>query len=570
MGVFFNGRLWVSPATMSVVDDSAMYNKNLSVGNVLAVIGKSEGGKPMTALSFGSASEARDVLRSGDALKAIELAFDPSAQTYGPSTVIFVRVNPATQSSLALKDGSAASVIDLVSEGYGLFTNSIKVKIEAGSVTGKSLTTQFGDDYYNSDNVHRNAFSVVYTGAEATATLSVTSSAVTLTAGATPAVVIDLTTYGTVSQVVDRIGAIAGFEAAVLDGNDEKATLNGLDFVSAQSVKTTTYTATANLQAVVDWFNSNGEGFITATRKANVGTVPANIAFTYLAGASNGEVTNAQWQEAFEVLQTVDVQWVSPVSPMPSLHAMADTHCAYMSNIARMERRAITGGDTGATDEEAIAAAKALGSDRTSYTHLGFYDYNAAGVLTLYPPYILAAMLAGAFSGVNPGTALTNKTIKVRGLERKLRNPTDTDKLILGGVLCVEDTAKGYKVVKSITTWRVNDNYNRVEISVGVACDFVSRNVRNILDDLRGQKATPLLLAQAISRVDSTLAKLAEPEPMGPAVIVGDKENPAYKNIKASIDGDQMKVEFECSPVLPCNYITIVLHAVPWSGSASL
>ena len=50
MGVFFNGRLWVSPATMSVVDDSAMYNKNLSVGNVLAVIGKSEGGKPMTFL----------------------------------------------------------------------------------------------------------------------------------------------------------------------------------------------------------------------------------------------------------------------------------------------------------------------------------------------------------------------------------------------------------------------------------------------------------------------------------------------------------------------------------------
>ena len=44
MPVFFNGRLWVSPATMSVVDDSAMYNRNLSVGNVVALIGKSVGG----------------------------------------------------------------------------------------------------------------------------------------------------------------------------------------------------------------------------------------------------------------------------------------------------------------------------------------------------------------------------------------------------------------------------------------------------------------------------------------------------------------------------------------------
>ncbi|MFZ4538514.1 hypothetical protein [Propionivibrio sp.] len=571
MGVFFNGRLWVSPATMSVVDDSAMYNKNLSVGNLLAIVGKSEGGKPATALRFGSASEARAVLRSGEALKAIELAFDPSAQTYGPSTVVFVRVNPATQAALTLLDGSAASVIDLVSEGYGLFTNGIKVKVEAGSVSGKKLTSQFGTSYYSDDNVKRNAFSVVYTGAEATATISISSASVTVQLGSATPVVIDLTAFGTISQVVDRINAISpSLSAIVLDGNYEKATLNGLDYATAQSIKTTLFTVTANLQAVVDWFNSNGEGYVTATRKANVGTVPANLAFTYLAAATDGEVTNVQWQAAFDALQTEDVQWVVPVSPTPAIHAMTDTHCSYMSNIARMERRCIVGGDINETDDFAIAAAKALGSDRASYTHIGFYDYNTVGTLTLYPPYILAGMLAGAFSGVNPGTALTNKTIKVRGLERKLRNPTDTDKLILGGVLCVEDTPKGFKVVKSITTWLVNSNYNRVEISVGVALDFVSRNVRNILDDLRGMKGTPTALAMAVSRVDSTLAKLAEQEPMGPGVIVGDKLNPAYKNITASLEGDVMKVSFQCSPVIPINYIPVAIFAVPYSGSASL
>lgn len=570
MGVFFNGRLWISPATMSVVDDSAMYNKNLSVGNVLALVGRSEGGQPATALRFGSAEEARAVLRSGELLKAVEKAFDPSSQTYGPSTVIALRVNPATQAALTLKDGAAADVIDLLSTDYGLYTNQIKVKVEAASTKGKKLTTQFGDSYFSADNVYRDAFSVVYTGAEVTATISITNSTVTLYApAATPVATIDLNSYDTIVEVVDRINAVAGFAATVLDGNAEKASLNALDTITAQSVKTTAHTVTANLQAIVDWLNGTGEGYVTATRKANAGTVPANIAFTYLAGATDGSVTNTEWGNCFTALQSEDVQWVVPVSSDPSIHAMTDTHCSYMSNIARMERRCIVGGATGATDDAAITAAKALNNDRTSYVHLGFYDYNDAGKLTLYPPYILAAQLAGMFSGVNPGTALTNKAIKVRGLERKLRNPTDTDKLIEGGVLCVEDTPKGYKVVKSISTWLINDNYNRVEVSTGVACDFISRNVRNILDDLRGMKGTPVLLASAVSRVKSTLDKLAEPEPMGPAVIVGDKENPAYKNVTASLEGDVMKVSFECHPVISVNYIPVVIYAVPYSGSAS-
>lgn len=568
MPVFFNGRLWVSPATMSVIDDSAMFNKNASVGNVLAIIGKADGGEPFKALSFGSAQEARAVLRGGLALKAVEKAFDPSSETAGPSTVIFVRVNPATRSSLALKNVSDSTVITLNSEGYGSFVNGIKVKIENGSTAGKKITTQFGNDYFSADNVGRKCLSVQYTGAETTALLSVTNSFVTLTAGSTP-VGIDLNSYPTVSQLVDRINSVSGWTASVLDANGEKATLNGLDNVSGLNAKTDAVTLTGDLQAIVDWFNSTGEGFITATREATAGTLPINVPFTYLAGGSEGVTTTTEWQKGFDVLQTVDVQWVVPVSADAAIHAMTDSHCAYMSNIARMERRAIVGGDTGVTDDAAVLAAKTLNSDRTSYTHLGIYDYDTNGKLTLYPAYIAAALLAGAFSGVNPGTALTNRTLKLRGIERKLRNPTDTDKLILGGVLAIEDTPRGYKCVKSITTWLANSNYNRVEISVGVACDFVSRNVRNILDDLRGKKGSPAILSEAVSRTDSILRTLAMPEPMGPGVIVGDKINPAYKNITASLEGDVLRVEFQASPVIPVNYIPIVIHAVPYSGSAS-
>jgi hypothetical protein len=589
MGVFFNGRLWVSPVTASLVDDSEMYNRNLSVGNVLALAGRAEGGVPFVPLRFGSPQEARAVLRSGEMLKAVEKAFDPSAQTGGPMEVICFRVGGhadnhtgqptevTAQSASVIKGDGAVDLIDLVSTDYGTYTNQIKYKIETASISGKKLTTQFGNSYFSQDNVYRNAFSVFYVGAEATATVTISGTQVILKSpAATTVATLELTSYGTVQSLVDAIGVVSGFSASVLDGNGETATLQGLDFVAAQSVKTTldgsnlplvSYTATANLQAVVDWFNGQGEGYVTATRKANVGIPVANVAFTYLTGGTDGVTVTADWQSVFDAIQNEDVQWVVPISSTPAIHAMADTHVSYMSNVARMERRCIVGGAVGATDDAAIAAAKTFNNDRTSYTHLGFYDYNAAGVLRLFPPYILAAQIAGAFSGVNPGTALTNKALKIKGLERKLRNPVDTDRLILGGVLCVEDTKKGFKVVQSISTWLINDNYNRVEVSTGVACDFTMRNWRNAVDDLRGSKANPQLLMLAVEKTESCLRELARPEPMGPGVLVGDAENPPYKNITASIEGDVLRIECQASPVIPCNYILLVMHAVPWSGT---
>jgi len=570
MSVFFAGRLLITPTVASVVDDSGLANKNLTVGNIVALIGRSVGGKPNTALRFGSPSQAKAALISGELLDAVLKAFDPSAQTGGPVEVVAVRVNPATQAALTLKDGASNDVITLASTDYGLRTNQIKVKVEAASTTGKKLTAQLGNDYFTEDNIYRNAFQVQYTGAQATGVMSITNSTITLQAPTgTTVATIDLNTYDTVQEVVDRINSVASFTASVLDGNGTKPALNGLDTVTAQDVKTAAYTVKADLQAVVDWINGTAEGFLNATRVANAGAPPAVLAFTYLSGGSDGTVTNTEWSNAYTTLQQVDVQWVVPISSDASIHAMNDTHCAFMSNQGKMERRGIVGTATGTTDTAAITAAKALNSDRTSLVHIGYYDFNADGTNVLYAPYMTAALLAGMFAGVNPGTPLTNKTIKVRGLERNLRNPTDTDQLINGGVLCVENTNKGYKVVQSITTWLTNDNYNRVEVSTGVAVDFVARNVREALDDLRGQKGTPILLSRAVSITESRLRELARQEPQGPGVITGDAASPAYKNISASLEGDVLRVQFECQPVIGVNYVLVSIFAKAYSGSAT-
>lgn len=567
MSVFFNGQFLISPTTASVVNDNAMRNQNLSVGNTVAILGSSSGGAPKTALSFGSPQEAQLTLVSGELLEAVLAAFDPSRETNGPSRVIAFRVNPAVQATGVLKDSLAANVINLTSSGYGAGQNTIMTKIEAGSVTGLRPTVQIGRSYVSIDNLTRNAFSLRYSGAAPTAIATIDGTTAVLQAPTgTTVATIDLTQYPTIQALVDRINLVADFAAVVGDGNYSKPALNGLDFITAQDVKTATITVKADLQAVIDWINGAQEDFLSATRVTGAGKPPAVSVLTPLTGGSDGVTTNTDWSDTFTALQSFDAQWVTPVSPNSAIHAMADAHCVFMSNVGRKERRSICGTDVSTTDIAAIAAAKALNSDRTSLVHIGHYNYNAAGVLTLYPAYISAALIAGAFAGVNPGTPLTNKSIHVQGLERDLRNPIDTDVLINGGVLCLENTPQGYKVVKSISTWLVNSNYNRVEQSCGVALDFANRNVREALNVLRGSKGNPLVLSRAASITQSTLAELAREEPQGPGVLAGNKDSPAYRNIKASLEGDVLRVEFECSPVIPVNYVLVTIYAVPFSG----
>lgn len=568
MPLFFGGRQYISPVTVSAVNDSALTNRSLAVGNTLAILGKSDGGKPNTPLVFSSPSEAEAVLRGGELLLAVKKAFDPSAQTNGPNKVIAMRVDPATQAALTLVNSASASVITLQSQDYGLYTNQIKVKIEAGTSAGKKLTTQIGANYYSQDNVFRNMFSIQYVGAAPTADLQVSATLLGLQAPLGTAVAsLEFATYTTVQQLVDRINTVTGFVAVVLDGNGTRPTTD-MDAQSA-SLNSTAYVVVANLQAVVDWFNSGGEGYIVAQKVAASGGVLVNIPFTYLSGAITGTVTSTEWSNAFTVLQLSDVQWVVPLTSDAAIHAMADAHCVYMSTVGRMERRALVGGATGQTISQVQAAAKLLNSDRTSQCYPGHYSYNTAGVLTLYPSYMTAAMVAAAFAGASPGTALTNKSLKVRGVELELRNPTDTDGLIQAGVLCVENTPKGFKVVQSVSTWLTNTNFNRVEVSTGVALDYVVRSVRVAVDDLRGAKGDPLTMGEALSRAESALVKLATPEPNGPGVIVGNADNPAFKNLSVSLVGDILALQFQCSPVIPVNYIPVTVYAVPFIGSAA-
>lgn len=565
---FFGGRQYITPTVMSVVNDQAMAPTQPRVGNTLCLIGQSEGGQPQVPLLFSDPATALSVLQSGPLCDATVRAFAPSALTGAPGTVMSVRVGAATRSTITLLDGSAVAIAVLTSTQYGLNANSTTVKIASGSISGKAVTIGYGQNFATQDNIGRTAFTVQYSGGQATASMTISNSTLTLFApNATPVATIALSSYPTVGALVNVINTTASFAATVVGASGTTPSLNGLDPVSAVDVKTSLYSAKADIQAIIDWLNSAADPYVTAVRTLGAGLVPANIGTTYMTGGTSPAPITGDWTTALSMLQTQDVQWMVPLIGDASIHAAVDAHVQFMSSAGRKERRALVGPVSGTTLSAVEALPLAINSDRTSICYPGYYAFNAQGVRTLYDPFMTAALIGAGFAALNPGDAMTNKPITIQGLELAVKDPVDTDALIQFGVLAVKQEPSGFKVVRSISSWTTNNNFNRVEQSCGAATDFVTRNVRLALEQYKGGRASPQTLGSAFNTTETALQILAKPQPAGPGVIVGNAASPAYKNINVSIVGDAMMVNFECSPVIPLNFIPVTVAITPFSGT---
>lgn len=601
MSVFFNGKLLITPVTASVVNDDAMLNQNLSVGNTVAYLGISDGGQPMTVHSFSSPNEAKSKLISGELCDAVVSAFAPSNDTGAPQTVKAVRINKGFLAKLDIPLTPGNVAMDkpfgtLYGKSYSKNDLFIKVKFEQGFDTGLvNITVAGGKDAtawtVTGENVNKPGVKLNIAQEWARFDYS-TADQMTITIDENVAAdkkvyVLDLNQYRSLGDIADFVESLnnkAGQKVFTMTFDDDDyrhLSSTSLDFGTyhTNDFNTTLITSLKwNGYSINAWFQKYVGDYVRfelndASRIAWV-MGPVLGDFQYLTSQVVLPPGHTDWQQALDLLALDrNVQWVCPVSGSEDVHNQVDAHVVFCSN-NYLERRAIVGTDINNTDAatantNALTRAGKLNSKRTSLVHIGHYNYNDDGKLALRPAYMTAALVAAAFAGVNPGTPLTNKSLRVQGLEFDLRNPTDTDQLLQGGVMPIENTETGYKVTQSITSWRGDTKYNNREQSCGVAVDFTVRNVRQTLDPLRGSKQSPILLSRAVSMTKGALTELARPEPQGPAVLVGDENSPAWRNVTATIEGDVLRIQFEASPAIPNNYILVTMYAVPYSGSAT-
>lgn len=573
----FNNNNYVTPVTASVVDDSLMDSKGASSGNVLALIGESNNIYPATPIKLASYSAASRLFGADEpyALKAIEKAFNPSPETGAPDYIVFVNSAPIKPATLTLKDttpGTALDAIAVTAKVPGLSGANIYIALKDGTLSDtKTLTV----NNYAANDFNTLLFTIKNSNAS---TMTITDAALTIIdiqrgaisgAADTPVTTeFPFSGYKTLKELLNAVESI--IKTVTITRKNVNVPPDQMDCVKDQSIATA-FKVTNTVAAVANKLNNSK--LVTAVCSEGNLTAIANLPKTALINAITNDTGLADWQAAIDSLKTEVVNWVVPLTSDVDVRNAVIEHCDHMSSIF-LERRAIfgiyetLGTDKAAANAAAIAIATDMDNDRASVVHLGFYDGDLNGKPALYPPYVLAALLGGMICGVTPGTALTNKRINVQGLSRALINPDDTDDLLAGGVICCWKNHQGIiKVLQSVTTSTNTTNYNQREMSVGVASDYTAKAIRDVLDPLRGQKNTPYLLAEVVSRAESRLKQLAIPEPIGEGVLVGNENNPAYRGLTATQQGDSIRLDFQCSPVIPANYIGITIHTVPYAGS---
>lgn len=589
-----NGQLFIAPAVVSRVDDSALSGPSLAGAGLMAIIGEARGGPPMQALRFTSASAAARVLLSGNGLDAVRRAFLPGPDVAGAPVVYFVRVNQATQAVLNLLNSTDVALA-LTSLDYGVATNQVRVKVEDGTDSiGKKLSLQFNENLNIGAQVARKAIAIkfldgssLYSAVNVAIAGTTLTATATLTAGGTTTTTVDLTLYSTLQGVVDQINAWGGNWSASITGPDAANPSLYLDEIAATSVRVTSGATApiefwANHRAVLDWFN-NYSGYVSAVigakRKA-----PSNIGWTYLGttqtldqgteyGRDNTTAIRSgllvsDWSAAMDALMLTDISIVCVATPDATVHGLLKAHVDQASSQSgRMERVMIVGGD----NAESIAAVKtrasAIRDPRAMLVYPGITDYDqlnpTSGNPAAIAPWLLAPQLAGMFCGQHPAEALTHRFIQAVSVERRL-TPNDIDDLLLYGICPMELVVnRGIRVVQSKSTYTADNNYRRVEISVMRASDELVKRIRAACDQqLIGRIVSPSLLSAAANLTQQVLFAARQD-----GIIVGD---PGFRNIVATASGDYLTIDFDAVIAIPANYINITAHLFPFVGSLSL
>jgi len=179
--IYFNSRVTAIPGSYSEVDASGLAQVGLGATGIVALIGEVEGGEPGVVHRVSNPGKIGKMFKEGDLLEGGTMLFDPSKDPGipgGAQEVMFVKVNPATQSTLTLDDDGGNPALKLASRDYGAFTERINVDVSNGSDPNtKAVQIGFDSVVETFDNIGADGVATIqYTGTAGVADVSFTHS----------------------------------------------------------------------------------------------------------------------------------------------------------------------------------------------------------------------------------------------------------------------------------------------------------------------------------------------------------------------------------------------------------
>jgi hypothetical protein len=541
------------------------------------IIGESTKGIPYNASdktvqerinNISNLDEAKQQLGSGVGYDAVKFALDPAPDRVGASEIQFIRVNPATRSTLTIVDTESSNLIDLTTTEYGLVSEQVNFKVENGTNEGRKITVRFEDDTIVGDDINLQAFSVQYTGDASTASMTLDPAGdlmIVLSGNQTDGTVnltATIATYSTLSSLVSYIDAQAGYTATLLaDGTTASNQLDKIltGEVNNLDLKTTAYTVMAELKACIDWINNSSDHLTAALasgavrRKIHATNYATN--WTYMGGGVNGSVTNTQWTESITHGQLFDASFRYVATGTAAVHSSLVASINTLSGVGgRNECQGFVGANDTDTKTVRIAAAKALGNSGVDYVGDSIYRYNDNGVLTKYDGFYTAAAFMGLKAGGEVTMPATYKRLKAIKLELT-HSATDIRDYIQAGVIILEEAPEGgFRVIRGVTTSTTN-NLAEVEDSMQRTARVVSKNMRQALESIFiGQPGDTLTIKSIESHAKVLLDDYADKFNY---FVVDPAFGNAWRNFQLVVEGDTFRIQFEATLVAPINFILI-------------
>jgi len=451
------------------------------------------------------------------------------------------------------------TTVDLVSSGASVATVLLFGRDAAGAavneavpLTGTTTVTSVASS---------NAFiDVIVLGAmEAAQTLTLTAVAAVALASVQDTI-LKVNDYFNSKQQITAGPTTEGFIFTLETGQHLFDPANFDQDLTGQSIlNPADFNYTADLYAIIAWVNQNSQ-LISAVKSVGATGVPDNTSSPIaLTGGIEGIATFADYQSALNLLKKLRVNSIVDLSGSPAIAAAVDAHCALMGGIGRSERDGFVGALNAAltdvpTKDEYKEQIVDLNTRHLRCFGQAIERFNTVGERTEYLPPFLGAVAAGAQAGSDIGISLTHKFMNVLGFrQHSTWNPTDdAEELINAGACFLEDVeGVGRRIKRNVTTYLVDNNIAFVEASVNEAVNFAVFNFRTNLEFIVGKKGFSGTVASTRSNATATLGLLVDA-----LVLVG------FRNLDIELILDVMDVSVEMAPVIPINFVRIVVHLV--------
>jgi hypothetical protein len=551
VNISFQGQVLPIPGSYYSDNVQATIPTNPALVPPMVFIAYGYGGKPFQPQSFpnGGGQALYNALRGAPSQDFVPFISNPSTTLFGASEVIYINCSQNTQSSLALKNGSAVNTIGMVSTDYGPPSNLLQCSVSGGTIAGVAveLFDGFtGVTQQTADNLGV-PLQIAYTGAASGVTLSVTavsgmasyspstqnSLSIAADTGATLMTLSSPTSgesltiplgsgqYYNCGQLAAYINTTSHFVAQVLpNSSNSLCPTQLLDSSSNIALPAPAggvnqfVNVTSSPGSILYWMNQftgmvQASGVVCTTNNTL-----AQIPLTHFSGATAVAPSLGNYATAFSAAQSVNAWTVFADSTNAGVRALGQQHALACSTPSVGKwRRFITGSEVGDTVSQTQINARSINAYQVGYVYPGVYRTDiTTGSNTLYSGLHAAAAVASMMAGNIIPEPLTMKPLVGNGVEKALTLGAggDIDNLQQAGVMpiYVNPLTQVPTIVSDLTTWQ-NDNNPENCFMQQVACrQGLAYSLSQGLQPYVGDIASPFGLAKIKKATITILNKL--------------------------------------------------------------